>query len=141
MRLGRLSRVPAAADLQRTHRVQTLSGTGANHMGVLFLSKFYQFKGKRAVYISDPTWGASELKDNRDLALRIRTAANHNAIISNVGLEPVSYPYYNAKTIDLDFDGYVKALEEATAGSVILVHGCAHNPTVGGDAPRQRDCV
>lgn len=67
-------------------------------------------------------------------------AANHNAIISNVGLEPVSYPYYNAKTIDLDFDGYVKALEGATEGSVILVHGCAHNPTVSGASGVQGAC-
>lgn len=44
-----------------SNSVQTLSGTGANHMGVLFMSKFYQFKGKREVYISNPTWGASVL--------------------------------------------------------------------------------
>jgi len=95
----------------RVVSVQTLSGTGANHMGALFMAKFYQFKGEREMYISNPTW------------------ANHNAIISNVGLTPVSYPYYNPKTIDLDFDGYVKALENATEGSIILVHACAHNPT------------
>jgi hypothetical protein len=29
-------------------------------MGVLFMAKFYQFKGKREVYISDPTWGESD---------------------------------------------------------------------------------
>jgi aspartate aminotransferase len=35
--------------------VQTISGTGANHTGALFLSKFYN-KSKKC-YISNPTWG------------------------------------------------------------------------------------
>jgi aspartate/tyrosine/aromatic aminotransferase len=56
--------------------------------------------------------------------------ANHNAIISNVGLNPVSYPYYNPKTIDLDFEGFVKSIESMPERSVILLHSCAHNPTV-----------
>jgi hypothetical protein len=57
-------------------------------------------------------------------------SANHNAIISNVGLNPVSYPYYNPKTIDLDFEGFVKSIENMPERSVILLHSCAHNPTV-----------
>lgn len=42
----------------RVASVQTISGTGANHLGALFLSKFYGWNDKR-VYLSDPTWGAS----------------------------------------------------------------------------------
>ena len=37
--------------------VQTISGTGANHLGALFLSKFYYKGAKREVYLSNPTWG------------------------------------------------------------------------------------
>lgn len=36
---------------------QTISGTGANHLGALFLSKFYQWNGAPKVYLSNPTWG------------------------------------------------------------------------------------
>jgi aspartate/tyrosine/aromatic aminotransferase len=42
----------------RVVSVQTISGTGANHLAALFLSRFYQFSGAKQVYLSDPTWGA-----------------------------------------------------------------------------------
>ena len=32
-------------------------GTGANHLGALFLSRFYSWNGPPKVYISNPTWG------------------------------------------------------------------------------------
>ena len=41
---------------ERVTSVQTISGTGANHLGALFLSRFYHWNDKR-VYLSDPTWG------------------------------------------------------------------------------------
>ena len=101
-----------AVDEGRVISVQTLSGTGANHLAALFFAKFYEFPtDKKEIYISNPTW------------------ANHNAIISNVGVTPVSYRYYNKETIALDFDGYLEDLQKAPERSVILVHGCAHNPT------------
>lgn len=55
--------------------------------------------------------------------------ANHNAIFNNVGIKPLSYPYYDPKTIGLDFSGFIAALEGAPERSVFLVHACAHNPT------------
>lgn len=42
----------------RVVSVQTISGTGANHLGALFLSRHYGFNGEKRVYLSDPTWGA-----------------------------------------------------------------------------------
>lgn len=42
---------------ERVVSVQTISGTGANHLGALFLSRFYEWKGAREVWLSDPTWG------------------------------------------------------------------------------------
>jgi aspartate aminotransferase, cytoplasmic len=41
----------------RVASVQTISGTGANHLAALFLSKYYPFNGDKVVYLSDPTWG------------------------------------------------------------------------------------
>ena len=49
---------PALAD-KRVATVQTMSGTGANHTGALFLSKFYNFNGPKQIYLSNPTWGMS----------------------------------------------------------------------------------
>lgn len=46
----------------RVTSVQTISGTGANHLGALFLSRYYHFgEGDRKVWLSDPTWGAYTL--------------------------------------------------------------------------------
>ena len=47
---------PAIAD-DRVVSVQSISGTGANHLAALFLSRFYPFNGDKAIYLSDPTWG------------------------------------------------------------------------------------
>jgi aspartate/tyrosine/aromatic aminotransferase len=54
---------------------------------------------------------------------------NHFAIFRNVDVEPLTYPYYDPKTIGLDYAGLVHALEGAPDRSVFLLHGCAHNPT------------
>lgn len=104
---------PALAE-GRVSSVQTISGTGANHLGGVFISKFYDFAragNRREIHISNPTW------------------ANHKSIFSSVGIKPVDYPWYDAKTVGLDFQGLKKALQEAPDRSVFLLHACAHNPT------------
>ena len=87
---------------------QTISGTGAVHLGALFLSKFH---ANQPVYLSSPTW------------------VNHNQIFSNVNIPIATYPYFSAKTKGLDFSGMLSAIEQAPPGSIILLHACAHNPT------------
>lgn len=89
--------------------MQTISGTGAVHVGALFLSKF--FPGNKHVYISNPTW------------------VNHNQIFSNVGIPISQYPYFSKETKGLDFEGMTSALDAAPDKSIILLHACAHNPT------------
>ncbi|MCO5589859.1 hypothetical protein L7F22_043828 [Adiantum nelumboides] len=104
----------SAISEKRVSSVQTISGTGANHLGAVFLNKFYPFDkagGRREIYISNPTW------------------ANHKAIFNSVGIKPVDYPWYDAKTVGLDFEGLTKTLKEAPKQSVFLLHACAHNPT------------
>lgn len=103
-----------AAPLTTTFQVcslQTISGTGAVHLGALFLSKFYPRPSSQPVYFSSPTW------------------ANHNQIFSNVHLPIKTYPYFSPQTKGLDFDGMKSALSAAPEGSIILLHACAHNPT------------
>lgn len=94
---------------KRVASFQTISGTGAVHLGALFLAKFYQ--GNKTVYLSDPTW------------------ANHHQIFTNVGLPIASYPYFSKETRGLDFEGMKSALLGAPERSVVLLHACAHNPT------------
>ncbi|KAI0150733.1 aspartate aminotransferase [Xylariaceae sp. FL1272] len=94
---------------KRVASVQTISGTGAVHLGALFLAKFYT--GTKKVYLSNPTW------------------ANHNQIFSNVDIPIAQYPYFSKQTKGLDFDGMKSAIYGAPDRSVILLHACAHNPT------------
>ena len=63
--------------------------------------------------------------------------ANHKAILKNVGIEPVDYPYYDPKTIGLDFTGFLSSLKSAPSHSVFLIHACAHNPTGVDPTPEQ----
>jgi aspartate aminotransferase len=105
------SNSPALTE-KRTSTVQTISGTGAVHLGALFLSRFYKVNGaNRTVYLPNPTW------------------ANHNQILTNVGLQVASYPYFDKNTRGLAYDGMLDAIRSAPERSIILLHPCAHNPT------------
>jgi len=106
------SNSPAIAE-KRITSMQTISGTGAVHIGALFLAKFYNPSNSAAkvCYVSNPTW------------------ANHNQIFSNVGVPVKSYPYFSKATKGLDFDGMIGSLKSIPEGSIILLHACAHNPT------------
>ncbi len=90
--------------------MQSISGTGACHLGGLFLSRFLPRPSNQPLYLSSPTW------------------ANHNQIFSNVQLPLKQYPYFSTKT---------KGLENAPEGSIIVLHACAHNPT-GVDPTREQ---
>ncbi|KAK4936697.1 Aspartate aminotransferase, cytoplasmic [Elasticomyces elasticus] len=94
----------------RVTSLQTISGTGAVHLGGLFLAKFLS-KPTPAIYLSNPTW------------------ANHNQIFTNVHLSIKQYPYFSAKTKMLDLEGMLSTLKSAPQGSIVLLHACAHNPT------------
>lgn len=98
---------------KRAVALQTISGTGAVHLGAAFLAKFYTPSNSesKTVYVSNPTW------------------ANHNQIFSNVKLPIKNYPYFSAETKGLDFKGLIQTIEKAPEGSVVLLHACAHNPT------------
>lgn len=63
------------------------------------------------IYVSNPTWG------------------NHNQVFTTAGLQVRQYRYFDKKTKGLDFNGMIEDLENATPGSVVLLHTCAHNPT------------
>lgn len=92
----------------RVATIQSLSGTGSLRVGAAFLNRFLP---GATVYISQPTWG------------------NHKGIFTDAGVEWKVYRYFDPATIGLDFKGMMEDLEAAPNGSVVLLHGCAHNPT------------
>lgn len=95
--------------------VQCISGTGSLRIGACFVKSFFP---NSTVYLSDPTWG------------------NHQKIFAKSGVPTKTYPYWNAATRSIAFDGLVQTLNGAPAGSVILLHATAHNPT-GVDPTRE----
>lgn len=92
----------------RIATVQSLSGTGGLRLGAEFIANF---RPGTTVYVSNPTWG------------------NHKAVFGKAGVPVANYRYWNADTRTLDFDGMIEDIRQAPAGSVILLHSCAHNPT------------
>jgi aspartate aminotransferase len=111
----------AAVQENRVSSFQALSGTGALRIVAEFI-KTHLPPAAHEIWVSDPTWG------------------NHTAIFQNAGLTPKVYPYWNAKTKGIDFDGMIDALRsQAAEGSVVLLHACAHNPT--GVDPTQEQWV
>ncbi|KAL2846245.1 pyridoxal phosphate-dependent transferase [Aspergillus pseudodeflectus] len=93
----------------RIGTVQTVAGTGANHLGAIFLARHMK---PRTVWLSNPSW------------------ANHLTIWELAGVPRKTYPYYAAATRSFDFTGMMSTLEsEAEEGDVVLLHACAHNPT------------
>ncbi|KAL2795955.1 pyridoxal phosphate-dependent transferase [Aspergillus keveii] len=93
----------------RIGTVQTVAGTGANHLGAIFLARHMKPK---TVWLSNPSW------------------ANHLTIWELADVPRKTYPYYAAATRSFDFTGMMSTLEsEAEEGDVVLLHACAHNPT------------
>ncbi|TQS35529.1 hypothetical protein Golomagni_04050 [Golovinomyces magnicellulatus] len=93
----------------RVASLQSISGTGALHLGALFISRFHP--EHPTVYLSNPTW------------------MNHHQVFSNVSLSIVKYPYFCEETRSLDFEGIKTCIGTAPNRSIILLHACAHNPT------------
>jgi len=92
----------------RVATIQALGGTGGLKVGADFLKRL---EPDAKVLISDPSW------------------ENHRALFTNAGFAVETYPYYDAARRGIDFDGMLKALNAAPAGTIVLLHACCHNPT------------
>ena len=93
---------------KRAITAQAIGGTGALKLGADFLQRF---SPNSEVYISDPSW------------------ENHRALFESAGFKVNNYPYYDASTRGVNFDGMLGALKTMPAGSIVLLHACCHNPT------------
>jgi aromatic-amino-acid transaminase len=93
---------------KRAITAQAIGGTGALKLGADFLKRFAP---NSQVFISDPSW------------------ENHRALFESAGFVVNNYPYYDAATHGVNFDGMLAALKAMPAGSIVLLHACCHNPT------------
>jgi len=100
----------------RNVTVQGISGTGSLTIGAYFLAKFGSVKD---IYLPTPSWG------------------NHTPIFKNGGLNVKSYRYYDPSTCGFDANGAFEDLNAIPAGSIVIFHACAHNPTGVDPKPEQ----
>ena len=94
---------------KRAITAEALGGTGALKIGADLIRRFSP--AGTVVYISDPSW------------------ENHRAIFEGAGFEVRTYPYYDAASHGLNFQGMLDCIKSAPAGSVFILHACCHNPT------------
>jgi len=92
----------------RVVTAEALGGTGALKIGADYLKRLFP---DATVYISDPSW------------------ENHRALFESAGFPVDSYPYYDAATRGVNFEGMKAKLNTLPSGSIIVLHACCHNPT------------
>ncbi|MBS1807674.1 MAG: aspartate/tyrosine/aromatic aminotransferase [Acidobacteria bacterium] len=92
----------------RAVTVQGLGGTGSLKVGADFLRRFFP---DAQVWLSNPSW------------------ENHQQLFEAAGFKVNSYPYYDAETHGLNFNGMLETLKTLPANSVVVLHACCHNPT------------
>ncbi len=97
-----------AVQTRRAVTIQSVGSSGGIKVGADFIKKYYPTS---TVLLSDPTWD------------------NHHSVFKGAGLTIASYPYYDANTGGVQFDAMLATLSGAQKHSVILLHGCCHNPT------------
>jgi len=101
----------ADSDAVKTGRVatvQAVGGTGGLKVGADFLKRV---NPNAKVLISDPSW------------------ENHRALFESAGFPVENYPYYDAAKRGLNVEGMLAALDGASAGTIVVLHACCHNPT------------
>jgi aspartate aminotransferase len=100
----------------RVATVQTPGGSGGLSVAGHLLARS---KPGARVYISDPSW------------------PNHLPLLKLSGLQLENYPYYDYAKHRVDFDAMVGKLDKASAGEIVLIHGCCHNPC-GADLSKEQ---
>jgi len=92
----------------RIATAQAVGGTGGLKIGADLLKRV---NSDAKVLISDPSW------------------ENHRALFEGAGFAVEHYPYYDAAKRGIDFDAMLTALDQAAAGTIVVLHACCHNPT------------
>src|SRR5690606_2107576 len=109
-----------AREQGRVVTVQTLGGSGALKLGADFLKKYFP---DSEIWVSQPTW------------------ENHIAIFNGAGIQTHFYPYYDAKTHNVNVPAMLDTLNQLPEQSIVLLHPCCHNPTGADLQPIEWDQV
>ena len=96
------------ADTGRIRAVQSVGGSGALR---ILAELMREARPEARMWVSDPSW------------------PNHVPLLEAAGFEIRRYPYYDAGTGRVDIEGMLGALDGATEGDIVVLHGCCHNPT------------
>jgi len=92
----------------RIAAIATPGGTGAIRQALELIK---MAAPEATVWLSNPTW------------------PNHPSIIKYLGMNTRDYRYFDSETRGVDFAGLIEDLGTVSAGDVVLLHGCCHNPT------------
>ncbi|WP_329604509.1 aromatic amino acid transaminase [Sphingobium sp. Cam5-1] len=95
-------------DAELIPAVQTPGGGGALRLGAELIATA---RPSAKLWLGTPSW------------------PNHRPIFEAVGVEVREYAFADLHKQELLFDPMMDALSEASAGDVVLLHGCCHNPT------------
>lgn len=98
---------PALAEARVTG-AHTPGGTGALRVAGDFIRSIHP---DATVWLTNPTW------------------VNHGPIFLAAGLEVRSFPYFDRDKHVLSYEEMLTALSEVSAGDVVVLQGCCHNPS------------
>lgn len=98
----------------RIYGAHTAGGTGALRVGIEFLGQ----EVGRSIAIPNPTW------------------PNHRMIFERAGAAVSVYDYYSRARKGFDFAAMAKSMEALPEKTIVVLHGCCHNPT-GCDPTRE----
>ncbi|TNF71098.1 MAG: aspartate/tyrosine/aromatic aminotransferase [Acidobacteria bacterium] len=98
---------PALAEARVTG-AHTPGGTGALRVAGDFIRSIHP---DATVWLTNPTW------------------VNHGPIFLAAGLEVRSFPYFDRDKHVLSYEEMLTALTEISAGDVVVLQGCCHNPS------------
>ena len=93
---------------RRIRTAHTPGGTGGLRVGADFLRKV---RPGATVWVSRPTW------------------ANHKGIFEAAGFTVKEYAYYDPASRGLDREALLADLGKVSAGDVVVLHVCCHNPS------------
>ena len=100
----------------RVATVQTPGGSGGLSVAGHLIARA---KPNARVYVSEPTW------------------PNHQPLLKVAGLNLDTYPYYDYAKHLVYFEPMIAKLDKASAGDLVLIHGCCHNPC-GADLSKEQ---
>jgi aspartate/tyrosine/aromatic aminotransferase len=104
-------------------RIRCVNGAGGTGALMILMHVLGRARPGGRIYLSDPSW------------------PNHWPLAENANLVPLTYPYFDATTRGVNFEGMMDVIDSLTADDIVLLHGCCHNPTGANLTRDQWDAV